>query len=124
MTQRTPAPPQRERRAGKDVLAVETQALVKRFGEQTAVDGIDLQIERGGVHALLGPNGAGKTTTIRMLPTLSRPTGGTARVLGLDVVNGVREVRRRIGLTGHFASVDDGLTGRENLVLIAQLLGH
>ncbi|PJJ63417.1 ATP-binding cassette domain-containing protein [Compostimonas suwonensis] len=105
-------------------LAVETHGLVKVFGTNRAVDGVDLAIARGGVHGFLGPNGAGKTTTIRMLATLSRPDGGTARVLGRDVVAEANEVRRRVGLTGQFASVDEDLTGRENLRLIGRLFGY
>ncbi|MDX2377225.1 ATP-binding cassette domain-containing protein [Microbacterium sp. LRZ72] len=105
-------------------LAIETHDLVKVFGKNRAVDGIDLAIERGGVHGFLGPNGAGKTTTIRMLATLLKPDGGTARVLGRDVVADATEVRRRVSLTGQFASVDEDLTGRENLRLIGRLFGY
>ncbi|MEX0607522.1 MAG: ATP-binding cassette domain-containing protein [Halofilum sp. (in: g-proteobacteria)] len=82
-----------------------------------------MQVARGAVFGLLGPNGAGKTTTIRMLATLLRPSGGTARVLGHDVVRDAAQVRARVSLTGQFASVDEDLTGRENLVLVARLLG-
>jgi ABC-2 type transport system ATP-binding protein len=105
-------------------LAIETHALVKRFKKTVAVDGIDLAIPRGGVHGFLGPNGAGKTTTIRMLATLTRPDSGTARVLGRDVVTDANEVRRRVSLTGQFASVDEDLTGAENLRLIGRLFGY
>ncbi|MBO1751083.1 ATP-binding cassette domain-containing protein [Actinotalea sp. BY-33] len=105
-------------------LAIETHGLVKVFGSTRAVDGVDLAIPRGGVHGFLGPNGAGKTTTIRMLATLSTPDGGTARVLGRDVVREADEVRRRVSLTGQFASVDEDLTGRENLRLIGRLFGY
>jgi len=104
-------------------LAIETTALAKRYGETRAVDGIDLAIPRGAVYGLLGPNGAGKTTTIRMLTTLIRPDGGTARVLGHDLVKEAAEVRAKVGVTGQFASVDEDLTARENLVLFARLLG-
>jgi ABC-2 type transport system ATP-binding protein len=104
-------------------LAIETQGLVKRFGDKTAVDGIDLAVPAGTVYGVLGPNGAGKTTTIRMLATLLRPDGGSARVLGHDVVADANAVRGCVSLTGQFASVDDELTGRENLTLIARLLG-
>jgi len=104
--------------------AVETSGLIKGFGDTRAVDGIDLTVPSGSVFGLLGPNGAGKTTTIRMLATLLRPDGGTARVLGHDVQNEADAVRRRVSLTGQFASVDEDLTGRENLVLLARLLGH
>ncbi len=104
-------------------LAIETQALVKRFGPTRAVDGINLSIQRGAVYGLLGPNGAGKTTTIRMLTTLLRPDGGSARVLGHDLASEAAAVRAKVALTGQFASVDEDLTGRENLVLVARLLG-
>ena len=105
-------------------LAIETHALVKRFKKTVAVDGIDLAIPRGGVHGFLGPNGAGKTTTIRMLATLTKPDSGTARVLGRDIVTEANEVRRRVSLTGQFASVDEDLTGAENLRLIGRLFGY
>jgi ABC-2 type transport system ATP-binding protein len=104
-------------------LAIETEGLVKVFGETTAVDGIDLAVRAGTVYGMIGPNGAGKTTTIRMLATLLRPDAGSARVLGHDVVAEADAVRRCVSLTGQFASVDDELTGRENLVLIGRLLG-
>ena len=103
--------------------AIETHALVKQFGKLRAVDGIDLVVPRGSVFGLLGPNGAGKTTTVRMLATLLRPDGGSARVLGHDVVEQAHAVRARVSLNGQFASVDEELTGQENLVLIARLLG-
>lgn len=104
-------------------LAIETINLQKRFGETRAVDGINLAIPRGAVYGLLGPNGAGKTTTIRMLTTLIKPDGGSARVLGHDLVKEASEVRAKVGVTGQFASVDEDLTGTENLVLFARLLG-
>jgi ABC-2 type transport system ATP-binding protein len=104
-------------------LAIECSSLVKLFGTNRAVDGIDLQVRGGTIYGLLGPNGAGKTTMVRMLATLIRPDGGRALVLGQDVVRQPEEVRRRISLTGQFASVDEDLTGYENLALLARLLG-
>jgi ABC-2 type transport system ATP-binding protein len=106
------------------VLAVEASRLVKTFGNTRAVDGVDLAVPAGSVYGVLGPNGAGKTTTIRMLATLLRPDAGTARVLGHDIVREADAVRGRVALTGQYASVDEDLTGRENLVLLARLLGH
>ncbi len=105
-------------------LAIEASGLVKRFGTTTAVDGVDLAVPRGAVYGVLRPNGAGKTTTIRMLATLLRPDEGHARVLGHDVVEEADAVRGLVSLTGQLASVDDDLTGRENLVLLGLLLGH
>jgi ABC-2 type transport system ATP-binding protein len=110
---RSPSPP-----------AVEAGGLVKRFGTTTAVEGLDLRVPAGTVFALLGPNGAGKTTTIRILATLVRPDAGTARVLGHDVEREADAVRRSVSLTGQLASVDDDLSGFENLVLLGRLLGH
>jgi ABC-2 type transport system ATP-binding protein len=104
--------------------AIETNALVKHFGDTRAVDGIDLRVARGAVYGLLGPNGAGKTTTIRVLATLLRPDGGSARVLGHDVAREPGAVRAKVCLTGQFASVDEDLTGHENLVLVSRLFGH
>ncbi|GAB7020882.1 ATP-binding cassette domain-containing protein [Halostagnicola bangensis] len=104
--------------------AVETQGLVKHFGDTKAVDGVDLSVPTGGIYGLLGPNGAGKTTIIRMLATLLRPDAGTTRVFGHDVVEAGDEVRGRVSLTGQFASVDEDLTGRENLIFLARLLGY
>jgi ABC-2 type transport system ATP-binding protein len=104
-------------------LAIEATGLVKSFGDTRAVDGVDLAVRRGTVYGVLGPNGAGKTTTIRMLATLIRPDAGSARVLGHDIVAEADAVRRAVSLTGQLASVDEDLTGRENLVLLARLLG-
>ncbi|HEY5988991.1 MAG TPA: ATP-binding cassette domain-containing protein, partial [Streptosporangiaceae bacterium] len=103
--------------------AFETEGLVKRFGKTTALAGVDLSARTGTVFGLLGPNGAGKTTAVRVLATLLRPDGGTARVAGYDVVREAHQVRQLIGLTGQYASVDDGLTGLNNLVMIGRLLG-
>ncbi len=110
-------------REQSDQPAVEAVHLVKRFGETTAVDGVSFTVRRGTVLGLLGPNGAGKTTTIRMLTTLSIPTSGSARVAGHDVVQEPELVRRSMGLTGQAATVDELLTGRENLWLIGRLAG-
>jgi ABC-2 type transport system ATP-binding protein len=104
-------------------LAIEATGLVKSFGETRAVDGVDLAVRRGSVYGVLGPNGAGKTTTIRMLATLIKPDSGTARVLGHDIVSESDAVRAGVSLTGQLASVDEDLTGRENLILIGRLLG-
>jgi ABC-2 type transport system ATP-binding protein len=104
-------------------LAIEAEGLRKSFGATRAVDGVDLAVRRGAVYGVLGPNGAGKTTTIRMLATLLRPDGGSARVLGHDVVEEADRVRGLVSLTGQFASVDEDLTGRENLILLGRLLG-
>ncbi|WP_369690031.1 ABC transporter ATP-binding protein [Nocardia harenae] len=103
--------------------AIETEALRRQYGERAVVDGIDLRVPEGTVHALLGPNGSGKTTTVRMLATLLRPSGGRARVLGHDTVTAARAVRRRIGLVGQFHAVDPLATGRQNLVMFARLNG-
>jgi ABC-2 type transport system ATP-binding protein len=105
-------------------LAIEASGLSKVLGKTRAVDGLDLAVDAGSVYGLLGPNGAGKTTTIRMLATLVRPDSGTARVFGHNVVDEPDAVRSRVSLTGQFASVDDDLTGRENLVLLGRLLGY
>jgi ABC-2 type transport system ATP-binding protein len=105
-------------------LAIEASGLMKSFGSTRAVDGVDLSVRTGTVYGFLGPNGAGKTTTIRMLATLLEPDEGTARVLGHDVVREADAVRSRVSLTGQYASVDEQLTGRENLVLLGRLLGY
>jgi daunorubicin resistance ABC transporter ATP-binding subunit len=104
--------------------AIEAHGLIKRFGAFTAVDSLDLHVPTGTVVSLLGPNGAGKTTTVRMLATLLRPDGGSARVAGYDVVSDAAKVRGVISLTGQFAALDPHLTPRENLVLMAQLRGQ
>ncbi|HEX6359975.1 ATP-binding cassette domain-containing protein [Actinophytocola sp.] len=105
-------------------LAIETVGLVKVFGDNRAVDGIDLAVPAGTVYGVLGPNGAGKTTAVRMLATLLRPDGGEARVFGHDVRREPDAVRQRVALTGQYASVDEDLSGAENLTLLARLLGH
>ena len=104
-------------------LAIEASGLEKAFGDTRAVCGVDLAVRRGSVYGMLGPNGAGKTTTVRMLATLLRPDGGEARVLGHDIVREADAVRAAVSLTGQLASVDEDLTGRENLILIGRLLG-
>ncbi|MFI9813519.1 ATP-binding cassette domain-containing protein [Saccharothrix variisporea] len=102
--------------------AFEAEGLVKRYGKTTALAGVDLAARPGTVLGVLGPNGAGKTTAVRILATLLRPDGGRAAVGGFDVVKHPSRVRRLIGLTGQYASVDEDLTGTQNLVLIGQLL--
>jgi ABC-2 type transport system ATP-binding protein len=109
----TPQPP----------LAIEATGLVKSFGDTRAVCGVDLTVRSGTVYGVLGPNGAGKTTTIRMLATLLRPDAGSARVFGHDIVRDAEQVRELVSLTGQLASVDEDLTGHENLVLLGLLLG-
>ena len=104
-------------------LAIEATGLEKSFGETHAVRGVDLAVGRGSVYGILGPNGAGKTTTIRILATLVQPDAGGARILGHDVVREADAVRGAISLTGQLASVDEDLTGRENLILFGRLLG-
>ncbi|NAZ76866.1 ATP-binding cassette domain-containing protein [Kineococcus sp. T13] len=102
--------------------AIDADGLRKRFGETQALDGVSLRVPQGRVLGVLGPNGAGKTTAVRILATLLRPDAGTARIGGLDVVRDAARVRRTIGLTGQYASVDEDLTGVQNLVLIGRLL--
>jgi oleandomycin transport system ATP-binding protein len=104
--------------------SIVAEGLAKRFGETMALDGIDLAVRSGSVFGLLGPNGAGKTTAVRILATLLRPDGGRAEVCGHDVVGQAHQVRQLTGLTGQYASVDDTLTGRENLMLIGRLTGQ
>ena len=103
--------------------AIEAIDLVKHFGDTVAVDGVSLSVPEGTVLGLLGPNGAGKTTTVRMMTTLTTPTSGTARVAGYDVIEQPDQVRKSMGLTGQAATVDELLTGRENLDLIGSLYG-
>jgi len=123
-TTERPLAPRTPTSATASALAIEATGLVKHFGDTRAVDGVDLQVSRGSVYGVLGPNGAGKTTTIRMLATLLRPDGGSARVLGHDVVREADAVRERISLTGQLASVDEELSGHENLLLLGRLLGY
>ena len=104
--------------------SIVAEGLVKRFGETVALDGIDLAVRTGSVFGLLGPNGAGKTTAVRILATLLRPDGGHAEVCGHDVVSHAHQVRQLTGLTGQYASVDEQLTGLENLLLIGRLTGQ
>ena len=102
-------------------LAIAARGLVKTFGNVRAVDGIDLEVPRGMIFAVLGPNGAGKTTLMRMLATLTTPDSGAASILGHDLVDQPQAVRGVIAMTGQFASLDEDLTARENLVLVALL---
>jgi oleandomycin transport system ATP-binding protein len=104
--------------------AIWAEGLVKRFGDVTALDGVDLGVRTGSVLGLLGPNGAGKTTAVRVLSTLLKPDAGRARVGGYDVVRDAHQVRQLVGLTGQYAAVDELLTGTENLLLIGRLLGQ
>ncbi|SFS57494.1 ATP-binding cassette domain-containing protein [Paenibacillus sp. BC26] len=103
--------------------AVEARGLVKTFGDNRAVDGVDLKVRTGSIYGVLGPNGAGKTTTIRMLATLLRPDAGSARIFGHDVVKESQIVRQLIGVTGQYASVDESLSATENLIIFSRLLG-
>src|SRR5690242_11646116 len=103
--------------------AVEAHGLIKNFGDNRAVDGVNLNVRAGTIYGLLGPNGAGKTTTIRMLATLLRPDAGSARIFGYDVVKESQIVRQLIGVTGQYASVDESLSATENLIIFSRLLG-
>jgi oleandomycin transport system ATP-binding protein len=103
---------------------IEAEGLAKRFGDTQALAGVDIAAELGSVLALLGPNGAGKTTAVRVLATLLKPDAGRARICGYDVVTDAVQVRQLIALTGQYASVDEELTGTENLIMIGRLLGH
>ena len=107
----------------KTDLAVEIKGLVKVFGDNRAVDGVDLSVATGSIYSVLGPNGAGKSTVINILATLMKPDGGSAKVFGHDVVKESQIVRQLIGLTGQSASVDEGLSATENLVIFSRLLG-
>jgi len=103
--------------------AIEATGLIKRFGKTKALDGVDLVARQGRVLGVLGPNGAGKTTAVRILATLLRPDGGQASVCGYDVMREAHRVRQLIGLTGQYASMDDGLSGTNNLIMVGRLLG-
>jgi ABC-2 type transport system ATP-binding protein len=104
-------------------LAIEAQGLVKMFGDNCAVDHVDLRVPVGSIYGVLGPNGAGKTTTIRILATLTKPDGGSAKIFGHDVLKEAHIVRQLIGVTGQNASVDETLSATENLVIFSMLLG-
>ena len=103
--------------------AIEAIGVRKAFGQVTALDGVDLAVAPGSLTALLGPNGAGKTTLVRIIATLSRADAGTMRVLGYDVASQGVRVRERIGLTGQYAGLEEGFSGRDNLILIGRLAG-
>lgn len=103
--------------------AVEASGLVKTFGENRAVDGVDLRVKAGTIYGVLGPNGAGKTTTIRMLATLLKADAGSARIFGYDIAKDPQIVRQLIGVTGQYASVDESLSATENLIIFSRLLG-
>ncbi|MGB1207616.1 MAG: ATP-binding cassette domain-containing protein [Paracoccaceae bacterium] len=105
------------------LLAIDARGLTKRYGALVALDGVDLAVPQGSIFAVLGPNGAGKTTMVRMLATLERPDAGTASVMQADLRTAPGDVRKRVSLTGQFASLDEDLTGRENLVLLSRLWG-
>lgn len=108
----------------KEEWAINAKGLVKTFGQTRAVNGVDLQVKKGTIYGVLGPNGAGKTTTVRMLATLLKPDGGHAEVMGHDLVKEAVDVRSKVSMTGQFASVDEELSGLENLILIARLIGY
>jgi ABC-2 type transport system ATP-binding protein len=101
--------------------AITAEGIVKRFGQNVALDGLDLQVAEGSLYAMLGPNGAGKTTAVRIFTTLLKPDAGRATVAGYDVVRDANRLKSSIGLAGQDAAIDERLTGRENLVMIGQL---
>jgi ABC-2 type transport system ATP-binding protein len=111
-----------ERSANRPAISV--RGLVKSYGDVRALDGVDLEAERGTVLGVLGPNGAGKTTAVRVLTTLLRPDSGSAEVIGFDVVEDAPALRAEIGLAGQYAAVDENLTGIENLVMVGRLYGN
>src|SRR5271165_4084892 len=102
---------------------IEAEGLKKRYGETVALDGVDLDVPRGSILGMLGPNGAGKTTAVRILTTLALPDGGHARVAGYGVLTEAPQVRRNIGVTAQDATLDEMLTGRQNLAMIGRLSG-
>jgi ABC-2 type transport system ATP-binding protein len=106
-----------------DTPMIEAQGLTKRYGKVVALDGIDLEVPTGSILGVLGPNGAGKTTAVRILTTLAKPDEGRATVAGFDVVSQAAMVRRHIGVTAQNATLDDLLTGRQNLVMVGELSG-
>ncbi|UYF94972.1 ATP-binding cassette domain-containing protein [Rhodococcus aetherivorans] len=106
------------------MTVLETEALTRRYGSHLVLDGLNLEVPAGRVHALLGPNGSGKTTTVRMLATLLRPTSGSARILGHDTVREAAQVKRNIGFVGQYHAVDPRLTGTQNLTMVARLNGY
>lgn len=106
---------------GQDGPAIVARGLVKRFGDVTAVDNVDVTVPRGSVMGMLGPNGAGKTTTVKMLTTLLKPHAGAIEVAGVDVLANPGEAKRRMGVSGQYAAVDEYLTGFENLYLVGRL---
>ncbi|WNS46840.1 ATP-binding cassette domain-containing protein [Paenibacillus sp. MMS20-IR301] len=114
---------QKEGAGAKGSYAIEAQGLVKTYGSNRAVDGVDLKVGTGMIYGVLGPNGAGKTTVIRMLATLLRPDAGSARIFGHDVAKEPQIVRQLIGVTGQYASVDESLSATENLVIFSRLHG-
>lgn len=105
-------------------MAIEAQGLIKVFGNNRAVDGVNLNIPTGSICGVLGPNGAGKTTTINILATLSKPDAGSARIFGYDVLKETQKVRQLIGLTGQYATIDESLTAMENLTIFGRLHGY
>lgn len=107
----------------KQVLALEVRDVHKTYGKQDILKGINLDVSEGSVLALLGPNGAGKTTLVRILATLLKADSGTVRVYGYNVLTEAKKVRQHIGLTGQMTAVDENMTGRENIILVARLLG-
>ncbi len=109
--------------AEKEEWAIEAKGLVKTFGSNRAIDGVDLKVKKGTIYGVLGPNGAGKTTAIRMLATLIRADEGTAKIFGYDIDKQAQIVRQLIGVTGQYASVDETLSATENLVIFSRLLG-